>query len=137
MKEMSFSYWNELSSQFMFMSSLMCGFSRAIVITLLIHNSSNRVLNIIFKLSVFSALTFLISIFSTTTIKMMTTEGYPLKFVESKFFTARVISGLSFFVGVLSIIRVMSLSGWVKSKRTGWLTTVLGIVSLVLFFLVI
>ena len=137
MDGISLSYWNELSNQLMLISSLMCGFSVAVVVTLLIHNSTNKILGIIFKLAVFSALAFLLSIFSTTTIKMMTTQGYPLKFDEAKFSTTRIIAGFGFLTGILSIISILSLSGWVKTKRTGWLTTILGILSFILFLLVI
>lgn len=136
MGNISLEYWNELSSQFLLINSLLAGFSIAIVTTLLVHDYNNRYLKMIFYVSVLAVFSFVISIFANTTIKMMTTQGYPLELKESKFFFARVTTAASFVIGILSIISIISISGWVKSKRTGWFTTVLGIISLLLIFLV-
>ncbi|WGH75289.1 hypothetical protein P8625_14625 [Tenacibaculum tangerinum] len=92
------------------MNSLLAGFSITIVATLLVHNSSDKLVNMIFTLVTFSVLRFIVAIIVNTTFKMMTTEGYLLVFKESRFFKARVASGVV-FLGITSIVAMVSLSG--------------------------
>ncbi len=72
-----------------------------------------------------------------TKIKMMTTEGYPLKIAEGDLILPRVIGVVSFLFGVISLIAMISLGGWTKSKSMGRFTTFVGIITLLLllFFL--
>lgn len=136
MEKISFEYWNELTTQFLLINSLLAGFSITIVATLLVYDSKSKIVNTIFRIATFSVLCFIVAIFANTTLKMMTTTGYPLEFKENKFFTARVVAGVSFLLGIISMISMMSLSGWVKSKKIGWFTTLIGVVAFIIIMVV-
>ncbi len=83
-----------------------------------------------------SAASFLfVTIFAMTKLLLMTTEGYPFKVVNGDLALPRLVGTISFFIGILSLIVVISLAGWTKSKRMGKLTTGLGILTLILILL--
>ena len=44
----------------------------------------------------------------------------------------RVIGVASFYFGIISLLTLIALAGWTKSKRMGRFTTVVGIITLIL-----
>lgn len=135
MGNISLEYWNELSSQFLLINSLLAGFSITLVATLLVHEYKNRFIKMIFYASVLAVFSFIISVFGNIGIKMMTTKGYPLELSQSRFTQVRVFTAISFVVGIFSVLFSISVSGWVKSKRAGWFTTILGIIATIIIFI--
>jgi len=47
----------------------------------------------------------------------------------------RVVGVIAFFLGIISLLAMISMSGWTKSKRMGRFTTILGIITLILILL--
>ena len=70
-----------------------------------------------------------------TKLLLMTTEGYPLELKNTDLFLPRIIGTISFYFGILSLITMISLAGWTKSKRMGIITTGIGIITLILTLL--
>ncbi|MEM6802301.1 MAG: hypothetical protein AAF696_12910 [Bacteroidota bacterium] len=135
--EVSFEYWNKLADQTVVISSLLAGFSITVIANIIVSKSNTRISNIILGISTLAACLFLISIFAMTLVLLKTTPGYPFEVEEIEFRQARVIGSLTFFLGIASLIAMISLSGWTKSKKMGWLTTVLGIVTSILVIIVL
>ncbi len=136
MIEMTPEYWNELANHFILISALLAGFSIAFIANLIVSDTNNRISKYLQITATIAASSFLISVFSMTTILMMTTKGYPLEIEESKFHTARIIGGVTFMIGIIALSTLIALSGWTKSKTTGILTTIIGILTLVMVLIV-
>jgi len=132
MGEISFEYWNKLANQTILVSSLLSGFSITVVANLLVAELNNRLTNRIMMFATFAAISFLITLFGMTNLLLMTTEGYPIPVVSSDLFYPRVIGSIFFFLGIVSLIVTISLSGWTKSKKMGRFTTALGILAFIL-----
>jgi len=66
---------------------------------------------------------------------MMTTKGYPIAVDYSDLATPRIIGLITFFIGILSMMGLISLSGWTKSKNLGIFTTIIGLVGTILIFI--
>lgn len=135
MSELPFEYWNKLSNQFILISVFLGGFSIALTANLLISQSNNRLYNIILKMATTSSGGFLTAVFAMTNILMATTAGYPAQVVQSDLNTPRIIGLLGFLVGVLSLLTIIGLSGWTKSKGTGIFTTVVSAITLIFFLI--
>jgi hypothetical protein len=135
MVELSLEYWNKLSSQFILMSVFLGGFSIALTANLLISKLETRLLNIILKLATTSSGGFLTTVFAMTNILMRTTDGYPGAIAESGLSTPRIIGFLGYIVGVFSLLTIIGLSGWTKSKGTGIFTTVVSVITLIFFLI--
>jgi hypothetical protein len=125
MVEMSFQYWNKLADQIIVISSLLGGFSIAVVANLLVSDASSRLSKNIMKAAVLAASFFLISIFAMTKVLMMTTDGFPLKATEEGIKISSLVGGMTLILGIMSLITLIALSGWTKSKQMGIFTFIL------------
>ncbi len=137
MIEMTLNYLNKLASQILTMSSLLGGFSITIAANFLISDLNTKYSNRVFKVSVLAACFFIISILASAGIVMKTTEGYPFPLKNSDFSLIRTISGLSFLFGILSLIFMIGMSGWIKSKKLGIYTTIIGVLTFILILIMI
>ncbi len=135
MTELPFEYWNKLSNQLILISVFLGGFSIALTANLLINESKTRLYNVILKLATTSSGGFLTAVFAMTSIILATTEGYPGEVTQGELNTPRIIGVVGYFVGVLSLVTIIGLSGWTKSRGTGIFTTVVSIITLILFFI--
>jgi cytochrome bd-type quinol oxidase subunit 2 len=137
MTELTFEYWNKLADQTITISSLLGGFSIAVIANFLVSETNTRLKNNIMAASTLAAGFFLITVFAMTKLLMMTTDGYPIKVVDSDLIFPRVIGVIAFLCGIISLITMISMSGWTKSKRMGILTTTIGILTFLLILLML
>jgi len=135
MIELQPEYLNSIANQIIVISSLLSGFSIAVMANLLVTKSEDRISNSILKVAAVAAACFLVTVFSMTKIVMMTTEGYPLKFENSDLDFPKVVGFVTFIIGIISLSILIALSGWTKSKGTGVFTTIIGILTLIMIFL--
>ena len=85
--------------------------------------------------STLAASFFLTTVFAMTHLLLKTTVGYPYKVVDNDLMLPRVVGEIAFFLGIISLLAMISISGWTKSKRMGRFTTILGIITLILILL--
>ena len=133
--DITFEYWNKLANQVGTISSLLGGFSIAVVANILVSEGKGKLHKYIMVASTLAACFFLITVFSMTNLFLKTTPGYPIKLVEGDLIFPRAIGFLSFISGVISLITLIALAGWTKSKKIGRFTTVIGIVTLILMLM--
>jgi hypothetical protein len=137
MAEISFEYWNKLANQIIMISSLLGGFSLTIIANILVSKANTPIVRKILIAATLAGSFFLISVFAMTKLLMITTDGYPLVVTSANLMVPRIIGTISFFFGIFSLIAIMSLAGWTKSKTMGKFTTTLGIVTLVVILLMV
>ena len=135
MTEITFEYWNKLAEQTITISSLLGGFSIAVIANFLVSNLNTKLSKSIMAVSTLAASFFLITVFAMTNLLMKTTVGYPFKVVDNDLMLPRVVGVIAFFLGIISLLAMISMSGWTKSKRMGTFTTILGIITLILILL--
>lgn len=66
----------------------------------------------------------------------MTTEAYPLTINKNNFNLLRIIGGGTFLMGIVALSTPIALVGWTKSKTIGIITTIVGILTLLVVVLV-
>jgi uncharacterized membrane protein YozB (DUF420 family) len=137
MIEITFEYWNKLADQTIMISSLLGGFTIAVIANLLVSEVNTRIFKNIMIVSTLAASFFLVSVFAMTTLLMKTTTGYPLKVIESDLILPRIVGSISFILGIISLIAMISLAGWTKSKKMGRFTTAVGILTLILILVML
>ena len=130
-----FEYWNKLANQVITISSLLGGFSIAIIANILVSQNDSRLVKIIMLVSTLAGSFFLVTIFAMTKLLLMTTDGYPFQVAESDLALPRLLGTISFFLGIFSLITMISLAGWTKSKRMGRISTGLGMLTFILILL--
>ncbi len=137
MIEISFEYWNKLASQLLTISSLLGGFSIAVIANLLVSELNTRLSKSIMVAATLAACFLLINVFAMTSLILKTTEGYPIKVIESDFEFEQILGMLTFFLGMVSLIVVISLAGWTKSKKMGLFTSGIGVLTLLLILVLL
>ena len=135
--ELTIEYWNKLAHQIIFISSLLGGFSIAVVANLLVSEKNNQISNYTLKAATIAAACFLVAIFAMTNIFMKTTPGYPINITESDLFIPRIVGFITYTLGIVFLIAVISLAGWSKSKRIGWFTTIVGIITFLIIMMML
>lgn len=125
MVELPLEYLNKLANQTVVISSLLGGFSITAVANFLVSDLTGRLAGSIMKAAIIAS-------FAFTNILMMTTPGYPLEVTSSDLSTVKIIGVIALFVGVSSLIVMLALAGWTKSKRMGWFTTIIGMITFLL-----
>ncbi len=135
--DISFEYWNELSNQIIMISSLLAGFSIAIIANFMVSDANTRLSRNIMTSAILTASSFLIAVFAMTKIHMITTKGYPLKIEEGILTLPRVIGITGFMLGIISLVSMISLSGWTKSKKMGIFTSIVGVLTIILIVMVL
>ena len=133
---MTLEYFNELAKQTLLISSLLSGFSIAVVANLLVSDKNERLTNIILKAATLAAGCFLVSVFAMVNIIMTTTPGGYIQDVTiNDFQISRTVGLLTFMIGLFALTTMIALSGWTKSKKVGRFTTIVGILTLILIFI--
>lgn len=135
--EITFEYWNKLAEQIITISSLLGGFSIAVIANLLVSDTNTRLSKIIMITATLAAGSFLITVFAMTKLLMMTTEGYPMNVIQTDLMLPRIVGVILFLLGIVSLIAMISLAGWTKSKKLGRFTTTIGILTFLLIILML
>jgi len=137
MIDVTFDYWNKLADQIILISSLLSGFSIAVISNFLVSDTNTRLSRYIMTGSILAASFFLITVFAMTKLLMITTNGFPLEITENDLTVPRIIGSISFFLGIISLISMISLSGWTKSKKMGRLTTIIGVLTFIIIMIML
>lgn len=130
--EVSFEYWNKLADQTILISSLLAGFSIAVIANLLVSELNTRLSKSIMIASTLAASLLLFTVFAMTKLMLMTTSGYPFPVTSQDLIFPRTAGAISFYLGIMSLITVISLAGWTKTKKMGRFTTAVGILTFLL-----
>lgn len=137
MEEISLDYWNKLANQIIVISSLMSGFSIAVIANLLVSDTNTRLSRGILKTAVLAASFFLISVFAMTNVLMMSTEGFPLEVSPGEFKTSMLVGASALLFGIISLLTLIALSGWTKSKVLGRFTTIVGVITFIIVLIML
>jgi len=137
MTELTFEYWNKLASQTITISSLLGGFTIAVIANFLVSETKTRLKNNILAASTLAASFFLITVFSMTKLLMMTTDGYPSKVADNDLLLPRIIGVIAFLFGVISLLTMVSMAGWTKSRKMGIFTTTVGILTFLIIIMML
>lgn len=137
MTELTFEYWNKLAEQTITISSLLGGFSIAIIANFLVSDLNTKLSKSIMAVSTLAASSFLITVFAMTNILMKTTAGYPIEVVDNDLMLPRTVGVIAFSIGIISLLAMILMSGWTKSKKMGIFTTIVGFITFLLILLMI
>ena len=135
MVELSLPYLNALAAQLIFISAFLGGFSAAILGTLIVSKNSTRTLRALVLSTAFSATAFIVTVFSMTQLVMLTTPGYPLEVNQSDLALPKMVGFISFYLGIIALMTVVAISGWLQSKRLGIATTIIAVTGMIVILI--
>lgn len=133
--DLPLAYLNELAKQTIFISAFLGGFSAAILGTLIVSKQKSKILNTLVFSTALSSLAFIVAVMGMTKLVMISTPGYPFEITPSITTAPRIIGSLAFFIGILSLVFSIGISGWVQSKKLGIMTSVIAAIGMILSFI--
>lgn len=123
-------FLREIGVQSLLMSTFLGGISVSILGNLMVSDKNGKLIKVLIIGLSISSLSFILSILSSFELILILTEGYNEE-VNSEMLTDNMrIVGRTTLIGLFSLISVISLSGWMKGKKLGIITTILGIITL-------
>ena len=122
-----------MAEQISFVSAFLGGVSATILFSVIIFSSDKRVVSFIVAMATLSACSLLVSVVAGWRLIIGLHPDLPFTPDPGKInlLWNSLIAGYG--LGVNSLIVSIGLSGWIRSRRTGWVTSIIAAVA-VLFF---
>ena len=129
------SYLLDVAQQMSLVGVFLGGVSITILITLVVFNSPRKLVNWIIGISALAGCGLLISVVASLRLVIALHPEFPspetTSLSEIDLLWKLMVSGYG--VGVLSLIVNIGFSGWLRSRKTGIVTTTISIISIMLF----
>jgi hypothetical protein len=128
----------EICKQSAFISALVAGFSFAFLGTLLVSQIKNRIIDLIMSFSIVSIAGLLVCALAWTlsASRMAIYTGSIQTQVPEVFINIHRILSFVFILCFLSFLITLGLSGWIRSKTLGIVSSFVSLLSLIFFFVV-
>jgi hypothetical protein len=128
----------EICKQSAFISALVAGFSFAFLGALLISPVKNRIINWVMSFSTLAIAGLLICslIWTLSASRMALYNGNNITQVPQNFLDLHRILSIIFILSFLSFLVTLGLSGWIRSRNLGIISSLISLISTI-FFIVI
>lgn len=126
-------YLAEIARQFSFLSAFLGGFAATFFVTLLVADSPKRSTGWSLGCAAFAASSFVVAAVSFVMITVVLNPEVPANVSSgSSIDHARVVGILGFGLGVYALLASVGISGWIRSRRLGLVTSASAGVGLIL-----
>jgi len=126
-------YLSELARQFSFLSAFLGGFAATFFVTLLVADSPKRCADWSLRCAATATSSFVVSAVSFVMLLMVLNPEVPANVRSaSSIDHARVVGFLGFMLGVYALLASVGISGWIRSRRLGLVTSISAGVGVVL-----
>lgn len=134
MNELPEDYFKFIAEHLAFISVFLGGISATILGTIILHKKESKILNaMIIGLSL-AAVSFIVAVIGMNKIQVILEPNYPFYGKEGLLDFPRLVGVLSFYIGIFSLLTVIGLTGWMKSRKIGVFTAAIAIISGILVF---
>lgn len=131
--ELKASYVLAVADQLSFVSAFLGGVSATILFSVIMLSDDRRSLSLVIAASALSACSLLISVVAAWRLSIGLHPDLPFvpDFQKLRLLWNCMIAGYS--LGILSLITSIGLSGWIRSKRLGLITSVIAVLTIIFF----
>lgn len=134
MQALSNNYLIDLANQLAFLSAFLGGIAAAFLATLLVADVTKRMTNWLVGTTALSTCCFIIAVISFVMLGTIVHPDSPGSSTEEVINTARVVSFLSFALGITMLLASVGLSGWLRSKRVGQITSAVALLAFIIVY---
>ena len=135
MKKLDPDYVTAVAEQLSFVSAFLGGVSITILVTIVVFANPKKSVSWIVAASALAACSLLIAVVAAWRLIILLNPATNVAFDPSILSVLWASMLLGYGVGFLALLACIGLSGWIRSKKTGWITTSMAVVS-VLFFVI-
>lgn len=135
MSEPNPNYIIAVAEQLSFVSAFLGGISATILVTIVVFTSDKRSVSWIVSSSALAACSLLIAVVASWRLTILLSPEIP--FQANSTIIKVLWNGMliGYGIGFLSLLASIGLSGWLRSKRDGIITTTIAVISVVFFIL--
>ena len=133
MNDVNPNYIVAVAEQLSFVSAFLGGISATILVTIVVFTSEKKSVNWIVSSSALAACSLLIAVVASWRLIILLHPELPIKVSDGVISVLWASMLIGYAIGFLSLIVSIGLSGWLRSKRAGIITSTIAAVS-VLFF---
>ena len=124
-----------VAEQLSFVSAFLGGVSITILVTIVVFANPQKSVSWIVGASALAACSLLIAVVAAWRLIILLNPATNVALDPSILIVLWASMLLGYGVGFLALLACIGLSGWIRSKKTGWITTSMAVVS-VLFFVI-
>lgn len=125
MQSLPSSYLAEMARQVAFISAFLGGFAATFLATLLVANPTRKSADWSIGCSAVAASCFVVAVIASVTQTVVLHPDAPANVTAgSSIDTARIVGTLGFGFGVYALLGSVGVSGWIRSRRMGLVTSV-------------
>lgn len=122
MEQLSPAYLSAIAVQTGGLSAFLGGFAATFLGTLLALRVKGRTASVAIGFAVTSSVAFIVAVVgSTATVAALHPEGPARQMASAGF--AQVVMSLGFVLGLYALLISLGVSGWLRSRGTGWTTS--------------
>jgi vacuolar-type H+-ATPase subunit I/STV1 len=132
MNDISPTYLAAMASQIGGLSAFLGGFAATFLGTLLALGARGRIASLTIGFAVSSSVAFILAVVASTALSAVLHPQAPKSIASASSGGAQAIMTIAFLFGLYSLLVSLALSGWSRSKRTGWMTSIAAGVGIVL-----
>lgn len=135
MPELNSNYAIAAAEQMSLVGVFLGGVSVTILVTIVVFSSSSKSVNWIVGSSALAACSLLISVIASLRLVVALHPDLPDAFAadSSQIWVLWSTMIIAYGIGVMSLIASIGLSGWLKSQKTGWLTSAIAGTTMLFF----
>jgi len=135
MPELKSTYAIAAAEQMSLVGVFLGGVSVTILVTIVVFSSSSKSVNWIVGSSALAACSLLISVIASLRLVVALHPDLPAAFAadSSQIWLLWSTMIIAYGIGVMSLIASIGLSGWLKSRNTGWLTSAIAGTTMLFF----
>jgi hypothetical protein len=133
--EYTSNYMIAVADQLSFVSTFLGGVSATILITIVILSSTKKSTNLLVVTSAIAACTLLIAVISAWRLTIALHPDIPVPFDVGNVLILWRLMIISYIIGFTSLIVAIGISGWIRSKRIGLITSSIAAFTLITFML--
>lgn len=126
-------YLIALATQIGGLSAFLGGFAATFLGTLLMKSHRSRVATVAIGFAAASSVAFIVAVVASTVLVAVLHPQAPVTAASAASPDgARAALALTFFLGLYALLVSLALSGWTRSHRTGWVTSIAALLGVVL-----
>ena len=135
MAELNPRYIVAVAEQLSFVSAFLGGISATILVTIVVFTSKKRSVNWIVSSSALAACSLLVAVVASWRLTILLHPEMPFQVNTGIIGVLWNSMLIGYVIGFLSLLASIGLSGWLRSKRDGIITTTIATVSVIFFIL--
>ena len=131
MQELPAAYLGEIARQIAFVGAFLGGFAATFLATLLVAATPKRVTSWVIGAAAVASCAFIVAVIASVSLTTVSHPETPeIVRQNTAVDVARIVSTLGFGIGISALLVSVGLSGWIRSRRAGVVTSTIAGISL-------